>query len=549
MKGDDHMNTINRRDFLKTIGGISGLVLLDRSNAFAASTNYTGNPLNIPSSSGLLGVLEPTTPFTLTAQETNYNILPGRSTRLWVYETTAGNKNYVNPIIKIKKGNKIKATLKNKLPEPTITHWHGLHVDFGNDGHPSYQIDTGEEYPYEFQVQNRAATYWYHTHAHQRTGIQAYLGLASYFIVEDDEENQLAQSLDLKFGETDIPLVIQDKTFDGSGNLIYNSSTPMGSMNGFLGDTILTNLTYKPFLNVATRMYRFRILNGSNARIYRFAFLNKSLAMPFSIIGNDGGLLDRPYQVSEVFVAPGERVDVLLDLSRSRTGDTIWLNSLYFDSMNMGMMGGGRGGGMMGGGMMGGGGGGMMGGSRLPNGSQFPVLRLNVTSKVAYNKSVPQKLSSIIPINITRADTRPFNLSMYAMSWLINGQIFQMDQVPVTVYKDSAEIWQFNNTQYGSQSPMGGMMSMPHPMHLHGFQFQVLERINSPAQIRRLAVDSRGLLPTDKGLKDTVLVWPRESVRVAVDFSHNFSGIQRYLLHCHILEHEDNGMMMNYEVV
>ena len=523
--------------------------MLDGSNAFAASTNYTGNPLNIPSSSGLLGVLEPTTPFTLTAQETNYNILPGRSTRLWVYETTAGNKSYVNPIIKIKKGNKIKATLKNALTEPTITHWHGLHVDFENDGHPSYQIDTGEQYQYDFQVQNRAATYWYHTHAHQRTGIQAYLGLASFFIVEDDEENQLAQSLDLKFGETDIPLVIQDKTFDSSGNLIYNSSSPMGSMNGFLGDTILTNLTYKPFLNVATRMYRFRILNGSNARIYRFAFLNKSLAMPFQLIGNDGGLLDRPYQVSEVFVAPGERVDVLLDLSRSRTGDTIWLNSLYFDSMNMGMMGGGRGGGMMGGGMMGGGGGGMMGGSRLPNGSQFPVLRLNVTSKVAYNKSVPQKLSSITPINITRADTRPFNLSMYAMSWLINGQSFQMDQVPVTVYKDSAEIWQFNNTQYGSQSPMGGMMSMPHPMHLHGFPFQVLERINSPAQIRRLAVDSKGLLPTDKGFKDTVLVWPRESVRVAVDFSHNFPGIQRYLLHCHILEHEDNGMMMNYEVV
>jgi suppressor of ftsI/bilirubin oxidase len=96
---------------------------------------------------------------------------------------------------------------------------------------------------------------------------------------------------------------------------------------------------------------------------------------------------------------------------------------------------------------------------------------------------------------------------------------------------------------------MGGMMSMPHPMHLHGFPFQVLERINSPAQIRRLAVDSRGLLPTDKGFKDTVLVWPRESVRVAVDFTHNFPGIQRYLLHCHILEHEDNGMMMNYEVV
>ena len=96
---------------------------------------------------------------------------------------------------------------------------------------------------------------------------------------------------------------------------------------------------------------------------------------------------------------------------------------------------------------------------------------------------------------------------------------------------------------------MNNLMSIPHPMHLHGFKFQVFGRINSPYQIRRLALDGTGLLPTDTGYKDTVLVWPGEVVRVAVDFSHNFPGIQRYLLHCHILEHEDNGMMMNYEVV
>jgi suppressor of ftsI/bilirubin oxidase len=277
------------------------------------------------------------------------------------------------------------------------------------------------------------------------------------------------------------------------------------------------------------------------------AFVNNLTPIPFSLIGNDGGLLDKPYQVSELFLSPGERVDVLVDFSRNRYNDTIWLNSLSFDAMDMGMMGGGRGGGMMGGGMMGGGG--MMDDSRLPNGRQFSVLRLNVTKKVIYDKKVPQKISTIVPIDTNGADTRPFDLSMYAMRFLINGQSFQMDQVPVTVYKDSTEIWQFNNTRYGSPSFMGSMMSMPHPMHIHGFQFQVLERINSPAQIRRLAIDNKGLLPTDKGFKDTVLVWPGEAVKVAVDFSHNFPGIQRYLLHCHILEHEDNGMMMNYEVV
>jgi suppressor of ftsI/bilirubin oxidase len=90
---------------------------------------------------------------------------------------------------------------------------------------------------------------------------------------------------------------------------------------------------------------------------------------------------------------------------------------------------------------------------------------------------------------------------------------------------------------------------MPHPMHIHGFQFQVLQRINSPLVVRRLAINNQGLLATDVGFKDTVLVWPGETVRIAIDFSHDFLGSQLYMLHCHNLEHEDNGMMMNYEVI
>ena len=536
-KGAVVMNSFSRRDFLKTIGGASGLLLLNSSSVFPANSVAFGNPLNVPSDSGLLGVLEPSAPFTLTAGEIVHQIVPGRNTRLWAYAAEIGNKQYINPIIKIKKGSTFNSVLKNSLAEPTIIHWHGLHVDSKNDGHPADQIDSSDEYPYQFQIKNRAATYWYHTHAHRRTGLQAYLGLASYFIVEDEEEQELAQSLDMNFGETDIPLVVQDKTFYRNGDLYYNNISSMGFMDGFLGNTILTNLTYKPYLNVSTRIYRFRILNGSNARIYRFAFVKNFSTLPFYIIGNDGGLLERPYQVSEVFVAPGERVDVLLDLSRNRFGDTIWLKSLTFDPMDMGMMGGG----MMGGGMMGSG--------ARPNGSSFSVLRLNVTKKIAYDKKVPAELSNITPVSTGGAETRNFSLSFFAMQWFINGWTFAMDQVPVTVNKDTTEIWQITNTQFGSSPMMGNMMSMPHPMHLHGFQFQVLGRINSPYQIRRLALDSSGLLPTDKGFKDTVLVWPRETVRVAVDFSHNFPGIQRYLLHCHILEHEDNGMMINYEVV
>jgi suppressor of ftsI/bilirubin oxidase len=212
--------------------------------------------------------------------------------------------------------------------------------------------------------------------------------------------------------------------------------------------------------------------------------------------------------------------------------------------MNMGM----TGGGMMGGGMMGGG---MMGGSSLPQGSQFSILKINVTKRILYDKKAPAFFSDITPIDTRGARIRPFNLSFSAMRWLINGLSFNMDQVPVKVNRGSTEIWEIKNPNSSGGMGMSsmGMMSMPHPMHIHGFQFQVLQRINSPQQVKRLAISAQGLLPTDMGFKDTVLVWPGETVRIAVDFSHNFPGTQRYLLHCHILEHEDNGMMMNYEVV
>jgi suppressor of ftsI/bilirubin oxidase len=306
---------------------------------------------------------------------------------------------------------------------------------------------------------------------------------------------------------------------------------------GFLGNTILTNMTYKPYLNVATRTYRFRILNGSNARIYRLAFTNNFARIPFYVIGNDGGLLSTHQEVTEVFLSPGERVDVLVDLSKNRQGETIWLKSLAFsDSTGFGMMGGGMC---------------MTPSTTLPNGSQFPILKLNVNQRTLYDKKIPNELSSITPIDADHAETRRFTLSFLHMLWLINGQSFEMDRVPIIVTRGSKEVWEVTNPTRTMGRGMGsmGMMSMPHPMHIHGFQFQVLQRVDSPSEVRRLAITSNGLLPTDMGFKDTVLVWPGETVRIAVDFSHNFQGRQLYLLHCHNLEHEDNGMMMNYEVI
>jgi FtsP/CotA-like multicopper oxidase with cupredoxin domain len=183
-----------------------------------------------------------------------------------------------------------------------------------------------------------------------------------------------------------------------------------------------------------------------------------------------------------------------------------------------------------------------MGPARLPDGSEFYLLKLVVGEKTEYARSVPETLSEIAQPDLGQADARPITISMTTddggMRWLINGKTHKMDEFPIVVQRGAKEVWEIHNDE----------KSMPHPIHLHGFQFRVSERVGSPEQVARLAVDEKGRLATDLGLKDTVLLWPGETVRCAMDFSHGFDGEQLYMFHCHILEHE-TGMMLNLKVV
>jgi FtsP/CotA-like multicopper oxidase with cupredoxin domain len=232
----------------------------------------------------------------------------------------SGGKTYLNPTIRARNGANVRIRLANGLGEETIVHWHGLHVDWRNDGHPIDAVGPGQSYDYDFTLRNRAATYWYHPHPHGRTGPQAYRGLAGLLIVEDEAEARLSQALDLEFGVSDVPLVIQDKRFDDRGQLVYLTGGPMEQFMGFFGDTVAVNLTVNPSLDVASRVYRFRLLNGSNARTYRLAFRRGNEGLPFSLIGTDGGFLAAPRRVEEIFLSPAERADVLLDLREAGRG-------------------------------------------------------------------------------------------------------------------------------------------------------------------------------------------------------------------------------------
>ena len=524
---------INRRQFLQVTGagaaslltgGISSLVNIKETNAASNPSDEFLPDLDIA----------------LKATPAEISILPGNPTSVWRFQgkIIKGNqaslinieRSYLGPIIRVHRGEKIRIRFTNDIPDETIVHWHGLHVPAVMDGHPRFVIPQGKEYIYEFVVRNRAGTYWYHPHPHGRTGPQVYGGLAGLFIVSDDEEKMVG----LPSGGYDIPLVIQDRSFDNNNQLVYLSGHHMEQMTGFLGDRILVNGKPDFILPVATRVYRLRLLNGSNSRIYKMSWQDGS---PMTVIGTDGGLLEKPVYRRHVMLGPGERVELWADFSSYPVGSETALMSLPFDA---GMMGGGRmGQGMMGGGMMGGGrmGQGMMGySSALPNGAGFSIFRVKVNSREKETLALPEQFSTIKRYQASDAVNighhRRFRLIMRHMAWTINGRTFQMEAVAndEKVQMNTLEEWEFTNESGGMG--MMDMMNMPHPIHLHGKQFQVLER---------RGVTHNGYV--DEGWKDTVLLMPGERIKILVHFG-DYPGL--FLYHCHNLEHEDMGMMRNY---
>ena len=202
-------------------------------------------------------------------------------------------------------GERVRIDFDNALRESTIVHWHGLAVDTRNDGAGMTLAAPGERYGYDFEVRDRGALYWYHPHPHGMTAAQAYRGLFGMIEVEDEDERRLRSALDLMPGQTEIPLVLQDLR-----GRDYAASDA-DRMHGFLGDAVYINGTACPYLDVASRIYRFRVLNASNARTYRLGLRTaEGKRVPFTLIGGDGGLLPSPIDCSDAFIASAERLDM-----------------------------------------------------------------------------------------------------------------------------------------------------------------------------------------------------------------------------------------------
>lgn len=494
---------------------------------------------------------EPDIDISLTAIPAEIQLFEGEKTAIYTYnselikgESTSLQQipnSYLGPIIRVKPQQKIRIRFNNELPDKSIIHWHGLHVPHEMDGHPMYVIKKGDQFIYEFVVNNRPGTYWFHPHPHGKTGYQVYKGLAGLFIVENDQN-------DLPSGEYEVPLVIQDRIFDSSNQLIYLENNVMDRMVGFLGNEIIINGQSNTSMKVNKATYRFRVLNGSNSRIYKLAW---SDGADLTVIGNDGGLLSKPIDKPYMMLGPGERIEVWRDFSSTNSGEQISLKSLAFNSgTTMGMMGSGRG---MGGGMMRGRGNmqssNNQSDSYIDNGDALTLYGFVVSDKQGEVIQLPTEFEPIEQFDLSEVvnqnSPRQFNFHFQRMEWLINGKTFEMNEVAdwEKVKLNTAELWEFINSGSG-RGGMGGMMSMPHPVHIHGLQFQIIERDFSqvPTDVWNSMKD--GFI--DEGWQDTFLLLPDMRVKVVLRFE-DFTGI--FLYHCHNLEHEDMGMMRNYEVV
>ena len=518
------MKQLSRRQFIRSGGAVLGGLALTR--CAPRSGSMMGEPFEGMESSSLATQPPPAPTATLTTHTSlpnpdfvpdvdltlraivsEHNIIEGEPTQLlrYVGELHQGDADaltevpdsYLGPTIRVRRGQKVRVTLINQLPTETIIHWHGQHIPEEMDGHPRYAVPSDGQYVYEFTVQNRAGTYWYHPHPHQQTGGQAYYGLAGLLIIHDEEEAQF----DLPASAYDLPLVIQDRTFDASNQLKYVDNGHQ-IMAGFFGESLLVNGSAERVQSVATRIYRLRLLNGSNARTYKLAWSDGS---PITVIGTDGGLLAKPVQRDYVMLGSAERLDLWADFSQDAVGSERALVALPFRHSNLQ--------------------------------SEAKVYRFNVQRSEPETLTLPAEFAPLAfydSAEAINADApRIFNFYVDHMTPTVDGRGFDMNNATdnETVTLNTLELWELTND-------INGPDGFPHPIHIHGLQFQVVERSGSPADVRDGYVD--------EGWKDTVLLMPNERAKVLLKFE-DYTGL--FLYHCHNLEHEDGGMMRNYRVV
>ncbi len=452
--------------------------------------------------------------YELVAQSGESQFFPDRST-----PTIGFNGSYLGPTLRLRDGDDVSIDVENRLDEPTTVHWHGLHVPASADGGPHQIIEPGRRWSAEFTVMQKAGPFWYHSHLIDKTGEQVYRGLAGMLLVEDEESRSL--ELPSEYGVDDIPVVFQDRRFNEDGSFRYVSSRH-DIMMGMHGDTILVNGTLDPYFVPTTRKVRFRLLNGSNARTYNIAFSDNR---QFTQLSCDGSFLGQPLQVTVLTLAPAERCEIVVDFSDGAPVNMLSVpmavDSPYRTRHMMGHRG------------------------PVYENDSFHIMAIRPQSQLQPSPELPPVLTSLVDYEAVGIDrVRRFDLTM-AMGmgmmgrggrsgrggqgneelFFINGRSMHMVGINVRVPMGSTEIWEITNNS-----------RMMHPFHVHHGQFQVKDRNGRPPP------------PHERAFKDTVKIGPGETVRFVMEFLHFSDPDLPYMYHCHILEHEDHGMMGQFIV-
>lgn len=445
------------------------------------------------------------------------------------------NGPFLGPAVRLHRGDEVVMNVKNALPESTTIHWHGLIIPGDADGGPHQIIQPGDTWRVPLTIDQPAAMLWFHPHIYPATAELVIKGLAGLFIVNDEESDGLG--LPSRWGVDDIPLIIQDRRFNPDGSFSHRFNIAAVTV-GYVGDTMLVNGSQYPVAKTAQGWLRLRILNGSNARSYRLAASdNRSLY----VIGSDGGLLGQPVKAEDLVVHAGERFEVLVD---ARDGQQFDLVTLPVDQPIMRMP---------------------------PFDTSLPLVTIDPTGAESFGTlpdtlvtlpAIPTTLPSVsqsLTMNMNRDDEGMGALMKAGLKELmdgsadasvikkltevivdgptlteaerstangVNGSSFALDARPFQVDQNTLLRWRIDENSD----------AMLHPVHIHGCQFRILS-MDEKAPPAHLA-----------GWKDTVAISKGGVAEILVNFPHAADTRTPYMTHCHILEHEDSGMMAQFTV-
>jgi FtsP/CotA-like multicopper oxidase with cupredoxin domain len=471
---------MKKRDFLKLSAVTAGLLLFGcgkTSNTNLSSNMIKNKPLPIPPlNRGVLknGVRH----YDLTIKSATTNFFKDIDTK-----TYGINSNYLGETLLLREGEDVSINYTNLLNETTTMHGHGMHVPAIMDGGPHQKIAPNSSWSAVYKVNQVACTNWYHPHLKGETARQVYMGLAGIMIIEDS----VSDSLDIpkRYGIDDVPLVLQDRFFDSSGEIDYSPSM-REIMMGYRGDIYLTNGAIEPYFECEAKENRLRLLNGSNSSVYYLSFSDRR---SFYVIAGDNSFLENRVTTKSIRLSPGERVEIVVDLSSDKGREL----SLIESSKN----------------------------------AKF--LNIKVAKDALKITKTPKSLTKLFKNNVANTvKTRKLELNGRMGRLMINGKQMDINRVDESVSIDQIEIWEVKNS-----------MMMEHNFHIHATHFIVLERNGN----------SKNILEYEKGYKDTVYLSSGDSVKLLVKMTDYKDSTNPYMFHCHFLEHEDAGMMGQFVVV